>query len=205
MEKVRAATIQQKLGFKDDDLKTPKHDEIVLWVSGHALDIVTAIWGTRAQWTPEQICELNASLEEAYQPVERVIMTDLPVRNPISVDKVKWEVPIMSDKYVVGFVDLMLKWSWDEVTIDTGGGWAISHPNAKVTWEVKRFSQVVCIEAKSSIPSLGELVRQIRLYEQYCEKPYVVVSPDARYADVLKSQGIEFYHYEEDPYEEAMR
>jgi DNA-binding XRE family transcriptional regulator len=48
-------------------------------------------------------------------------------------------------------------------------------------------------EVKSSIESLGEVIRQIRKYKTYCPGKYIVVSPDDRYADLLKAQNIDFY------------
>ena len=32
MAKPKAQTLQQKLGFFDEDLKKPKHDEIMIWL-----------------------------------------------------------------------------------------------------------------------------------------------------------------------------
>lgn len=54
------------------------------------------------------------------------------------------------------------------------------------------------IEVKTEIPSLGELIRQMNTYRAYtskhwCEKKYLVVSPDDRHFDILNEQGYLFY------------
>ena len=112
-------------------------------------------------------------------------------------EKVVWEKPVMSGKYIVGFIDLAIVYSLEGQRAKPA--WDTSEP------EIIRFNRLICVEVKSSIPSASELIRQIQMYQEYQSGTYVVVSPDARCADVLKSQGIEFYHYRAAPYEEAMK
>jgi len=153
MSKPRAQTIQARFGFADADLKTQKHDEMMLWLDQHVNEVSSTIVG---------------------EPVEMVQKT--------------WEKPVMSGKYTVGFVDLFAF---------TNEGY-----NYRIPSDYKRCG--ICFEVKTSIPSLGELIRQIRMYQQYVRSGewglpiFVVVSPDARFADALRSQGIEFYHYAPD-------
>ncbi|MEI8047084.1 MAG: hypothetical protein WCI92_06875 [Bacteroidota bacterium] len=44
MTKPKAQTIQQKLGFFDDDLKKPKHDELMLWLDSNIEKIVNKLF-----------------------------------------------------------------------------------------------------------------------------------------------------------------
>ena len=53
----------------------------------------------------------------------------------------------------------------------------------------------IAIEIKTAIPSLGELVRQIRMYQTYLKVKFIIVCPDDRFAEPLRSQGIHFYKY----------
>ena len=190
-DKVRAQTIQQKLGFADSDLKTPRHDEIMLWLDKHALDVVVATVGN--QWTEQDIDWLNEELKKHHKPT--ITLADLPPRKPLELISVTWEYPIKSGTYVVGFIDLVIQYDADSLTLN----------EYDYSYTPCRSRFIICVEVKSSIPSAGELIRQIQLYRQYQKGTYVVVSPDARYADVLRSQGIEFYHYQVDAYEEAMK
>jgi hypothetical protein len=51
------------------------------------------------------------------------------------------------------------------------------------------------VEVKSRIDSIGELLRQIQFYRRFDRGPWCVVSPDTRYAGLLKDQGIAFVPY----------
>jgi len=52
-------------------------------------------------------------------------------------------------------------------------------------------------EVKTVIPSLGELIRQIKMYRAYDKSKFFVVSPDDRFVKVLNEQGIGFLKYPE--------
>lgn len=97
------------------------------------------------------------------------------------VDKT-WEYPVVSGgKFTVGFVDMRCR-------ID------------KPRWHSERVwteSIEICFEVKAVLPSLGELIRQIRMYKTYIQSPFVVVSPDNRYEKTLLEQGIRFLQYTE--------
>lgn len=81
--------------------------------------------------------------------------------------KIDLEHPITERNYVIGFVDLYLP---------TCG---------------------IAIEVKTKIPNIGELLRQINFYRTYLSGPrWIVVSPDDRYKDILKAQGIHFYKFQ---------
>ena len=51
-------------------------------------------------------------------------------------------------------------------------------------------------EVKTQIKSAGELIRQINYYKEYVRGHYVVVSPEDKFARILKEQGIGFIPYE---------
>lgn len=91
------------------------------------------------------------------------------------VDKfqITWEHPIGDARWLAGFVDLCI-----------------------------RFSGIysVYFEVKTKLPSLGDLIRQLRFYEAkttYASSNLTmyVVSDDTRYVDVLRDQGIGFVEY----------
>lgn len=136
-------TLQSKFGFQDEDLKTPKHDEIMLWLDNHLENIIS-------------------KLEDGEFYISHKI----------------WEQPIVTghNNFTIGFVDMYVIATDKNTLRDLG----------------------YCFEVKSSIPSLGEVIRQIRMYEQHCQSnpKFVVVSPDNRFEPALKSQGIGFVKYE---------
>lgn len=53
------------------------------------------------------------------------------------------------------------------------------------------------VEVKAKMPTLGELIRQVHFYSKYKSiSKWIVVSPDDRYASLLKDNGISFYRYQ---------
>ena len=52
---------------------------------------------------------------------------------------------------------------------------------------------VVAFEVKSKITSIGEVIRQINQYRTFCHvNKFYIVSPDDRFSEILKQQGIGF-------------
>ena len=123
-----AKTIAARFGFQDPELKTPRHDEIMIWLNEN----------------------IQSILKELGHP-------------PAHKGRIEWEKPVMDGSYIIGFVDLAV--------------------NGYLYFEVK-----------PSIPSLGELIRQIQMYRAYSKtgEKYFVVSPDDRFRKMLESQDIGF-------------
>ena len=101
----------------------------------------------------------------------------------LKVTGIDWEYPISTKTgFTVGFAD-MLVWAplWGYVT----------SPRVRHMFQVL----YVYFEIKTKLPTAGELLRQIRLYQSHTEPEYawVVVCPDDRHAAILKDQGIYFY------------
>lgn len=197
MSKTRATTIQQRFGFKDDDLKTPTHDQLMLWLDENAEEVINKTISN--EWTEDDIREANQELgnDETNELIE---LARLPEKTPLEIIKKTWESPIMSGNYVVGFIDMRIKYKADCVNLNwrnsmRANGWYI---------EKSPLSFPICIEVKSSIPSLGELIRQVRMYQKYLVGHYAIVSPDARFAEAIRSQDIGFYHCILDPFDTAM-
>lgn len=59
-------------------------------------------------------------------------------------------------------------------------------------------SVVYSFEAKPRIPSLGELLRQIKTYESYEKSIFIIVSPDDKYKKYIEEQGYYFLKYNPD-------
>lgn len=249
MGQPKAKTMIERAGFKDDDLKTPEHDLIMMWLDQHAQEVITKIFPEtwpkpeveRAQ--RELLQELGScrhrieaeihSKRSSMQRIEEVkaqrvsqglencvavhITTpdyeseitqatdkldtisgwtnlDQPPPRPISeVLQKHWEHTISNDRaFVVGFVDMMIRIRKPSLWVDLHRANDYDLPSSKPAWKIFHGDENVYFEVKSKIPSLGELVRQIRFYQSHKPGLYFVVSPDNRYADVLRSQGIGF-------------
>ena len=245
----KAQTLQQRFGFADKDLTTPKHDEIMVWLDANLEKVIKELW----RWEPiteeritharekaqEAICEervkrqknltdAQANLETArreYQEEslkyrrkfpdstreystwqvdnarDKVVnctkdlqealdwngLGPIPAFDTIRIESNIWEYAIATSnnsKFIVGFIDLLAVGYLSNLGVDLSGlpKWARADKGFKMLFEVK-----------SSIPSLGEAIRQIRMYQTHIGGIYVIVSPDDRFADALRAQGIEFY------------
>jgi hypothetical protein len=61
----------------------------------------------------------------------------------------------------------------------------------------EKHKALAAFEVKTRIPSLGELLRQMRTYQLHLGNVSLfVVCPDDRFAAPLKEQGIHFLKYE---------
>ena len=252
--KNRAKTLQEKFGFKDDDLKTPAHDAIMLWLDVNIEKIVSKYFNI--SWTDdeikkveesarEEVLKIKEKLERNKEDIERRIeshnehceknkhlnslseyiynsnvsthnkyLDDLkniekkigklktykslgqpPEKLSIKIVKKTWERPIKShNDYVIGFIDMEVICHIPEL---------FCYPKDDYPkYVIDHIEYSLMLEVKTSIKSIGEVIRQIQLYKNYFKNDYcngryrkyefIIVSPDDRYVDLLKSQNIGF-------------
>jgi hypothetical protein len=204
-EKTKATTLQQKFGFVDSDLKTPKHDEIMIWLDANMKEIVTRL--ENQQWTQRQVEEVKERYEDFVRKtgVEPPELGNSPEKPPVCEIKKEWEHPITTgseNKFTVGFVDMAVSYGCPSLSVtglelkydDRGKALGFKVPPS---WQIiHNDTKKVCFEIKVSIKSIGELIRQIRLYEVYETRArFIVVSPDDHAEKILKSQRIGFLKY----------
>ena len=216
-------TLQAKFGFADTDLKTPLHDKIMVWLDENIETAIAQMSKSPRQrvYCPEyiekRVSDTVAQLRNK-QPGQVRRIKELAEMAPAhfsawEVEGIKWEQPIMSGKYTVGFFDLV-------ATLKTKPCLELSgHTNYRAGYRdlidelygdagfdtVYNETTRVAFEIKTTIPSLGELIRQIQFYRSYEPElsdnywahkwVYAVVSPDARWQKQLESQDIHFVRY----------
>jgi len=238
----KANTLQQRFGFNDSDLKTPKHDEMMLWLDGNMQEVLTEFLGIPGEWDPKEVTRIkdiadnlvkeriskhNDDIKDCTERIENnkgylidPVKTlkeykakllklsewsglgDPPQKPKRRINELIWEYPIVSKQYTIGFIDMFVRHSLPTLVAD--GIWGLYsteschlHGEYIPKWECQwRDKGKVAIEIKTAIPSLGELVRQIRMYKTYLDAEFLVVCPDDRFAEPLRSQGIGFYKYE---------
>lgn len=205
MGEPRAKTLQERMGFRDTDLASPGHDALMLWLSDPADEsglsrAADAAWQLYKRATPKRTVDairndVLSLLSRNYETRKRELAESVPVPDPpVSPDARKfrqkacvWERPVMSGSYTVGFIDILV-----ELEI---GAIDLLWNDRKDVWEWAEFPErkSYAFEVKPTIPSLGALIRQVRLYETYCrDVHFVIVSPDARFRTTLEAQGIGF-------------
>jgi len=117
-----------------------------------------------------------------------------PVRCLTSLEIVL-EQPIMNNKFIVGYADLRI---WGKSVSFTGKNYRPQSGNdvlydllgANQSYEFPEIFRCH-IEVKPRINSLGEILRQIRTYQQYSGR-WAVASPDRRFEQENVEQGIMF-------------
>ena len=195
----KAKTLQQRFGFRDGDLKTPKHDEMMLWLDENMASFLVdnGLWKP-AEYTPanmeRQKIEAEAAGAHQYSYAEKKAFKDLKFDDlpPLPDNKdeltIKWEFPITSgrNRYIIGFIDMVVlaNCSW-RYSLSEQRGW---YPFA---YEERAFY----IEIKTKIPSLGELIRQIRMYQVHARGKWIVLCPDDRFKKPLAGQKITLIKY----------
>ena len=111
-------------------------------------------------------------------------------QHPFIIKDVKWEHTVNlingNFKMLVGFVDVVAH---------------IKCKNfCKYSNKFEDVDRYAYIEIKTEIPSVGELIRQMRAYQNYTIDDrvfYLIVSPDDRHIETLESQGFYFYKYKD--------
>ena len=249
MAKPKAQTIQQRFGFMDDDLKKPKHDELMKWLNDSVDEKLFEWLGIPDEWTEDEISEpktyalarkaekvqsLQKQLDrekaspdydpyttfgnldtsqkdimnqkyliekgeriskiekEFQQASEQIRVSPLPLKPSIRIVKKQWEEPVMSNDYIVGFVDMAVTFQLPRLNLNIEleeNGW-----NSK--WNIGYATDNrINFEVKTEIPSLGELIRQLNMYKSYGAKNIFVVAPDDSHKELLQEQGIGFIKY----------
>jgi len=203
----RAPTQIEKYGFMDHDLKTPVHDAICMWIEDNAITIINqlGVAPTDEYLTEEEKDYLirlyqsfDSSLGRSDEDMERdqedfLQHLNAYKRQPFKIHKVTWEPVLTNDKkFEVGFLDMSIAYQRPEITIDSDSR-EIKTSYVTRTPDQKGFCRV-WFEAKSKIPSLGELFRQLSFYKNHINsvEPIVVVSPDTRFKKRIESQGYYF-------------
>lgn len=144
--------------------------------------------------------------ERRYREFMALTLPQWPER-PLPDSSITWEEAIGDARWTSGFIDLTARVS-SATSLTTGheGGDAeasrydyspceLRWGNPELEWSVKTTEQVYAFEVKSTIPSLGELIRQVRYYESKFPATYYVVAPDTTHVQMLNSQNIGFLHY----------
>lgn len=212
MAKPKAKTLQERFGFVDDDLMKPEHDEIMLWLDESIKDICMSIFNVKeqAQIDHQEIMriqnEMNGKVEERkrlwhFRPGWLGYWNGLGETPPVPSEVIEvtttWEYPIKNQRtnFVIGFVDMAVVCSYNphlrvvnhDLDEDTLPCWQ---------WDYSGYDRFY-LEAKTEIRSLGELIRQIRMYQEHMIMSYsfYIVTPDCRFASPLESQGIGTIHY----------
>lgn len=186
----------QQLGFFDVEVSVPEHDTVQLWAYERADAIFrlaypklfTGAWRQQEllPWIPldygrEQLIKRAEEFaNETTRPDPRITRKSLSY--------VLQRATGYGGKYVqiVGYADILVETQFPIVMAAEQKG------DVALGW---REGPSFLIEAKSKLPTLGELMRQIQLYRTAFSGKVVVVSPDDAYRSILEEQDVLFVQY----------
>lgn len=164
-------------------MATPIHDQIMLWLDANVGEV--ALQFCKRDWNETDLA--NWKQFSGGEP--------LPEFGVPRVSKKVWEAAIGSGEgryyRIEGHIDMAVHVDRDFVSFGYQDGAHFGRP-ARHRARIASTKEVVFFEVKPKIDSLGEVIRQLRRYQKYASGVWVVVSPDTRYANILREQGIEF-------------
>lgn len=233
----KAQTLQQKMGFLDNDLKKPKHDELMIWLDTNIvgivnkkfnpemsdkswsefisvntkrlnvfkddilkrideynveeqerIDIMKVVKCNRSRWDDERDKKRDGLLE-IIKRIDSFSFGDKPKRPLVTNVKKKWEIPVMSNKFTIGFIDFSAEFNIPELRLYIPDALNIPHDYIP-TLKFEPYRNLIYIEVKTEIPSVGEVMRQINHYKEFIGPSQYVMCPDSKFKDILESQGI---------------
>lgn len=187
----------QQLGFWDAEITKPDHDAVCLWAYNNADFIFRTVYPERLDQPWSHIYKDQSTDEMAKtftnanpRPAPRIFKKTLEY---VLKKRTGYNNNI---EQIVGYADLMLEiespqlhpiykklaTNYDE---DEIAGFELG-------WSPDGRESRILIEAKSVLPTVGELMRQVQLYRTAFSGKFVVVSPDDSYAQILNEQGVTF-------------
>jgi hypothetical protein len=198
-EPKKQLTLLSRMGFSDGDLTTPLHDEIMFWLDAglRTGDLMNSVH--EQLWEPAALQDLQRCHWSNEMELRQSIPWKKETREKAVCSRVTWEQAVVTgkdNKFIVGYVDLAVEIVavFPQIELTHGPAcWSV--PGTANPQNPIRCS----FEVKSRIPSLGEVIRQIRTYQAYNFSHWFVVCPDDRFAAALKEQGIQFLKYEPAP------
>lgn len=208
--KRRQEEVERQQRFFDDENK-PRKKYIYAkdgdyGMTGHRMETSEEVLA-RIEERKKEVEEARTKCVETQQLVGRPIPRLAPP--PVEI-KTEFEKTITTGRdFIVGFIDVVAEVDYPKVyasdidwsdTRDTHIIGYIHPPQLRFS----NHKEFFYFEAKPKIPSFGELLRQIRTYQEYTpqreeysrerrKNHFVIVSPDVRFREAIESQKIEFW------------
>lgn len=197
----------QQLGFWDTQVSSPDHDAVCLWAYENAELIVRKALPDifDRKWNSQEIGSGSIQNDQKVMDLAREFVSITPRPNP-RIAKRTLEYVLRSYtgyqeklERIVGYADLLIETEVPIVTPRYVAGptqYADDVFNGfEVAWSRGREAPYILVEAKSVLPTVGELMRQVQLYRTAFGGKIVVVSPDDSYENILTEQGVIFVKY----------
>ena len=186
-EKNRYSSVEKLWKLDDETLKTPTHDEMVLYL----LD---------EENLKKSIKTINKFLNKKKEFIIQLKESDKSLSDILKKLKLKIdsEVPIMTERnFLVGYFDIVITLFDNPYSYENEGRFRVDYSQKLDVFHryfrKERFPNKLFIEVKPYINSFGATLRQLRTYQEYypeCKGRLILFTKDSRFKDAFKSQGI---------------
>lgn len=134
---------------------------------------------------------------------------EIPPRNPAKVRLKQWEYPIKDIRgrgtYIIGYIDMRIQFSYSNLYVEgidynrrsVGQNlhWTQSELENNDPQENRPHVENLFVEAKTKLPTMGELMRQMNTYRDYSKGAFLIVCPDDSKAEKIRTQEYHFLKY----------
>jgi hypothetical protein len=196
----------QQIGLWDPEVSNPDHDSVCLWAYENADSIFRTVCSDRFDqpWLKNEIHFDEANKGQSANELAKTFMKDNSRPNP-RVSRKTLEYVLKSYtgyrndiERIVGYADLLITTELPRVVpkykVTTTRGSHDIFDGFQLAWS-SDDAPCILVEAKSVLPTVGELMRQIQLYRTAFRGKIVVVSPDDKHSQILIEQGVGFIKY----------
>lgn len=201
----------QQVGFWDAEVKSPDHDTICLWAYNNAEAIFRAAhpehfdrdWTSHDRQMPAHNDVQRETILQASRDFARNTSRPNPriARRSLEYVLRSYTGPRGDIERIVGFADVLIETALPQVGLtyaeQPNGYPGRVFSGCELGWSTDQSPRIL-VEAKSILPTVGELMRQLQLYRSAFRGKIMVVCPDDRYAGILGEQGILFMQYPSD-------
>jgi hypothetical protein len=195
----------QQIGFWDSDASSPDHDAVCLWAYENSEQVFRHAHPELFErpWSRDEVHVEQSNNHPEWVEAAKEFARNNPRPNP-RVTRKTLEYVLRAhtghnNKYerIVGYADLLIETAIPQIIGDYKYNEYSGVPEElnrfEIAWgNAHRSTRQILVEAKSILPTVGELMRQIQLYRTAFRGQVVVVSPDDKYAEILTEQNVVF-------------
>lgn len=194
----------QQLGFWDPEVSNPNHDQVCLWAYKNSDSIARRVFPHffDCAWTESEVLSMLTSEISDFAELARKFSLSTSRPNPrVHRRTIEYVLRTYTGynghlERIVGYGDLLIEMQFPCVCPKFAQDPKRTNRSVfdgfEVGWSAGQESNSILVEAKSILPTVGEIMRQVQLYRSAFRGRIVIVCPDDRYEDILREQNVGF-------------
>jgi len=145
-------------------------------------------------------CPNKSQFTINYKECQDIINNDLETLIKMHLLKIEPEYVVKTGRdFIIGYIDIKAVFS-DDNDLNEG---RIVYPKINNFKSVGEDSDYTCMEIpfyfeiKTDLVSLGETLRQINTYKEFCPGTYILITPKTKFKDIFEQNGVLVYELED--------